>query len=109
MHIIESPALWGCLGALVYAGPRALAMVALSYRAGKPIIWDMLEAALALVVGAILSEGFGPAIAHSFPWMAEPDGRALFLTVGMVGNPAAPELIKRIQGQLLKRIERQDL
>ena len=106
--MVDLPALWGFLGAFVYAVLR-LVFFLRSARRDPLLAADrdlyFLEFAIACAIGPIFAEGFGPFLGHRVKWLVEPDGRALWLAIGLAANPLAPELSRLFARHVLRRLE----
>lgn len=92
LNINDSAWLWGLFGAFLYAAPRLIKCVRDSIGSG----WTQCGStfAVALVAGPIMAEAFGPWIGYRFAWMIQPDPRALFVTIGLAANQAAPLIVR---------------
>lgn len=93
-----SPWIWGLAGAFLYAAPKLILCMSRDSETG----WKNCIATfcVAMIAGPVLAESFGPWLGYRFEWMIEPDGRALFVTIGLTGNPTAPLLIRLVRGHI---------
>lgn len=86
-------ALWGCMGAFWYAGPRWTACLGSKRARGGGMMLCTLELFVALLIGsgagAVLTQGILTAI----PFMGE---NAVAALVGFVFIPASPAVLKRL-------------
>ena len=90
---IQGFAVWGFLGSVVYAAPRALASLSEGKAsAHKPIV-AMIELGLALGVGTIGGEAFTQFVADTLRQTSPADVRAIAVVLGMVSNQIAPGII----------------
>jgi len=97
-------ALWGLLGAFVYAAPRLLVAWGESRTAGAPVLPHFIEFLVALSFGPIFSAALGEWGA-GYVGMTEPRSlRAVSLVLGMVANPVAPVLISLVSGNIVARL-----
>lgn len=94
-------ALWGVLGAFVYAAPRVLVSWADSRSTDKPMLPHIAEFLISLTFGPIFSAGFGPFVAGYLTRESSHELRAIALVIGMVANPASPLVVKLITGRLV--------
>jgi len=102
--ILVAWALWGLLGAFVYAAPRLLVAWGESRVSGTPVLPHLIEFSVALTFGPIFASGFGEFGAGYLGWEEPRALRAVSLVIGMVANPAAPLLINLVTGQILGRV-----
>jgi hypothetical protein len=100
---LEWWALWGLLGAFVYAAPRLVVAIGEAQAVGRSAFRQLAEFLVALAFGPIFSVGFGPWAAHWLEKEGHPETRALALVIGMVANPLAPALVKVATGEILRR------
>lgn len=97
-------ALWGLLGAFVYAAPRLLVAWGESRVAGAPLLPHLIELAVALTFGPIFAAGFGEFGAGYLGWEEPRALRAVSLVIGMVANPVAPVLVNLASGEIIGRL-----
>jgi hypothetical protein len=96
-------ALWGFLGAFVYAAPRLL--VAFSEeRPGRKWWFPLLEFAVALAFGPIGASGFTQIVADVVRQTNGADLRAIALVIGMVANPLAPSVVHLVGEGILRHV-----
>lgn len=99
-------ALWGLLGAFVYAAPRLLVAWGDS-KATEARLWvPASEFVVALAFGPIFSVGFGPFAATriNLGSIGVEGLRAVALVIGLVANPIAPLIVKWATGDILRRL-----
>lgn len=97
-------ALWGLLGAFVYAAPRLLVAWGESRAAGQAPHPHFFEFVVALSFGPIFSSALGEWGA-GYVGMTEPRAlRAVSLVLGMVANPVAPVIIALVSGNIIARL-----
>lgn len=97
--ILESPALWGLLGALFYALPRLVAGAYAAEARGAPWARCILEFLIALFGGVVFAVALTPwAVEYAARTFGrEAEGHDLWASaflIGMVANPAAPRLVE---------------
>lgn len=104
MDEILSVAIWGFLGAFVYAAPKLVACIYSAKTNGTG--WTLCAATfvVAILTGPIMAAAFVPAIAEIIARTGDHDMRALATAAGMIANPIAPDLVKRMSGRVLKKI-----
>lgn len=101
-------ALWGLLGALMYAGPNMILCLYQCRQAEKHPGWCIADFFMALVIGAGAAAGgtywgadfLGADDPHKIPGIA--------ILIGLLANPLAPGLIRVVPKSILRRIEGQD-
>jgi hypothetical protein len=101
-------AVWGFLGAFVYAGPKLVACVYSAKSSGAGWSFCAVTFIVAMVIGPIMAAAFVPMIAAFIARTAEHDVRALATVVGMIANPIAPDLVKRMSGKVLKKLSQEE-
>ncbi|HEY3694188.1 hypothetical protein [Phenylobacterium sp.] len=92
-HLFVQPAVWGFLGAFIYAGPRLSACIASPKEHGESPFACLVEFAIALIVGAIGAAAFAPWIIVSRGLTEARDLNAVAVLIGLMANPTAPTLI----------------
>lgn len=99
--IFTQPGWWGFLGAFVYAGPKVLACV-FEHRDGTrhPLIFCILEFIVALAVGVLAAEMFGPWIIGFLKLDGHASLRAIAGLIGLLANPLSPEVVKGFKGRI---------
>lgn len=97
-------ALWGLLGAFVYAAPRLLVAWGESRAAGTGVLPHLIEFVVALTFGPIFAAGFGEWGAGYLGWTEPRSLRAVSLVIGMVANPVAPLLVNLVTGGIAGRL-----
>ena len=99
--MITQPGWWGFLGAFVYAGPKLLACIFENAAAARhPIVFCILEFIVALVVGVLAAELFGPWIIGFLKLDGQPSLRAVAGLIGLLANPLSPEVVKGFKGRV---------
>lgn len=84
------PAVWGFLGAFIYAAPRWVACL-VACREAKASPWPCaLELAVALATGSIAAAAFS---ATAMALSHVKDANAVSAMVGLLANPTAPKLV----------------
>lgn len=106
--ILASPAVWGLLGALMYALPKLLAGAYSAAARGGSWVICALEFLAALFGGVAAAVVFTPwgieYLARSFEREAAPhDLRGIAFLLGMVANRAAPLLVEWIGERIAGR------
>lgn len=112
----QSPALWGFLGAFIYAAPRLIAGAVAARQAGRGPWVSAAEFLAAIVTGAIAAAAFGPPTAGLAGRTAQQDLNAICALWGLVFNRAAPQLVESlssavtnvISGRILKGLKGDD-
>ncbi len=101
--ILDVPALWGFLGALIYASTVTTAALWGDSPAPDGLHRKRVfaEFAICIIVGPVLAEGFGPTL-FKLQWLAQLDHRAVSLTVGLSANYLWPIAV-RAMGRRVKR------
>lgn len=89
----DAPALWGGLGAFIYAAPRWVACL-VACREAKARAWPCsLEFGVALASGGIASAAFSALVMQT---LGIKDASAIAAMVGLLANPTAPVLVSRV-------------
>jgi hypothetical protein len=100
---VKDFAIWGVLGAFVYAAPRLL--IAAADRNPNREAWTpWAEFAVALLTGTISAAGCGALVASTIHQTQLADLRAIGLVIGMVANPVAPAIVHLIGDNILHRL-----
>lgn len=94
IHPVGAAAIWGFLGAFIFAGPKWGAYVVAEKRTSLP---RLLELAIALAIGAIAAAAYGR-LALTATGIS--DENAVAATIGLVANTAAPAIVKRLTARL---------
>ncbi len=95
--LLHEPALWGFLGAFIYAAPRMMACI-LTCREASVSTWPcVFEFAIALATGAIAAAAFGAAVIRLIHLN---DMNAVAATIGLLANPFAPRMVATASGVL---------
>lgn len=103
--IADAPGLWGLLGALIYAGPRLTACL-FTRQTGEHRAWGcLLEFGLAMLIGAIAAEAFGPWVQEFLQRKGHHELRAICAMLGLLANPMAPRVIDALSGRVLKAMK----
>lgn len=98
-------ALWGFLGAFVYAAPRiSVAFGESSAGASQPLRKYVYEFVVALTFGPIFALAAGEWLAQHLGRTALFELRALAFVIGLASNPIAPILVKAVKGDILGRL-----
>lgn len=101
-------ALWGFLGSFVYAAPKLLACIYSSRSTGSGWSFCAATFVVAVLTGPIMAAAFVPMIAEIIARTGDHDVRALATVAGMIANPIAPDLVKRMSGKVLKKIGQEE-
>jgi hypothetical protein len=88
-------AIWGFLGAFIYAAPRWTACLATTRPTGHTIGFCTLELVTALLVGSVAAACFGR-LALTFIHIADDNGVAS--VIGLLANTSSPMIVKRLSG-----------
>jgi hypothetical protein len=104
-EIGRSPALWGFLGAFIYAAPRLTACIFASRQAGVGWFLCGFEFALALLIGVAAALPFAPLAASVLKVSDQAQIRAIAATIGLLANPAAPKVIDILSGRMLNYLK----
>jgi hypothetical protein len=103
MNPLLQAALWGLAGAFMYAGPKMSACVFSAKPDDGPPIRCVIDAIIALIIGALASAAFAQ-FAQGFFKRAEPGAlSAIAAVIGLLANPLAPRLIAKLSSWLLKK------
>lgn len=97
------PALWGLLGAVIYAAPRFTACFFSARETGGPWTRCAAEAVTALLTGAIAAAAFGGWLARFIHQTGPGDNEAVCAVIGLLANPTAPGVIEALSGRVLNR------
>lgn len=94
--VLNAPALWGFLGAFIYAGT----VFTSAFWADEPITAPkryrlLAEFAISIIVGPVLAEGFGPTL-FGAQWLKALDHRAISLSIGLASNYIWPIAVKAL-------------
>lgn len=96
-------AIWGVMGAFVYAAPRLL--VSLSDQKPDRRAWmPWAEFVIAITIGAIGAAACSGLVASTIHQTQSADLRAIGLIVGMVANPVAPAIVHLVGENILHRL-----
>ena len=101
-QIADAPALWGFLGAVIYAAPR-LSVCLFSKEPGAKALRCLIEAVTALMIGAIAAAAFSEWIIRFLHLAQILDLRAVAATIGALATPTAPAIINALSGGLMAR------
>lgn len=94
--ILASPALWGFLGSFLYASMTLVAAIWGDNPAQGPHRKRVLaEFWIALMVGPVIAEGFGPSV-FRLNWLAGFDHRSISLSLGLAGNYLWPVVVLQL-------------
>lgn len=94
--ILASPALWGFLGSFLYASMTLVAAIWGDNPAqGVHRKRVLAEFGIALIVGPVIAEGFGPS-AFRLNWLSGFDHRAVSLSLGLAGNYLWPVVVLQL-------------
>ena len=104
-ELAGSAALWGFLGAFMYAAPRTVVAIYAARERGLRWSGHVAEGVIALVVGTIAAEAFTAWIQDYLNRSSPHDLRALGVMLGLVSNRAAPTLVDLVAGKLMKRLK----
>lgn len=98
------PAVWGLLGAVIYAGPKLTTCL---YASEEPRHMPRcaIEAATALVTGTVAAAAFAPWIARYIHAPTAQDLRAIAAAVGMLANTTAPTIIRFLSSWVATRVK----
>lgn len=103
-QLLQEPALWGFLGAFVYAAPRASACYfAARDNSGH---WGrcLVDAVFAMIIGIVAAASLEPWIAHKLGDESMRQLRAISTVLGLLANPMAPGVVDALSGRLLRRL-----
>lgn len=103
--LLDSPALWGLAGAVVFAGPKLTACIYNATETKVPYSRCVLETITALIIGVISAAAFEPWLAGIVHMTTPPDQRALSTVIGIAANPTAPGIISFLSDVILTRIK----
>lgn len=94
--IMASPWLWGFLGSFLYASMTLVAaMWGDNPAEGVHRKRVLAEFWIALIVGPVIAEGFGPSV-FRINWLAGFDHRAISLSLGLAGNYLWPVVVLQL-------------
>jgi len=96
-------ALWGLMGAFVYAAPRLLLLLSAKVDARR-VIFGIAEFLVALTIGAIGATGFSAFIGAAIHQTNVGEIRAVALTLGMIANPVAPTIVHVLSTGVVRRL-----
>lgn len=85
-------ALWGTLGAFIYAAPKFSACYFSSKQTGEKSIICFVEGTVAILIGTAASVAVSPWIYNFLGREGEHEIRAICSIVGLLANPVAPKL-----------------
>lgn len=91
--LLGAPAFWGALGAFIYAAPKLISCFVASAEAGTGSGRCWLEFVFAIATGAIAAAAFSSVASELIKIK---DGNAVAAMVGLLANPTAPVLVKRV-------------
>lgn len=94
LALSSSPAVWGFLGAFIYAAPRLTACVVAAQAARGGSLVCLLEFFTASGVGAVAAAAFAPTLAHLVG--ADRDINAISAMIGLIANRTAPKLVETL-------------
>lgn len=103
--LAASPAFWGFLGALMYAGPRVIAGVFTRRERGLGPWEPILEFVAAVFVGTVTAEAFTAWALQHFKLEEPHHLRGVGVMLGLLANPAAPRVVDLVAGRLLGRLK----
>ena len=99
----DQPALWGFLGAIIYAAPK-LTTCAYSEAGAPHVRRCVIEAGTALLIGTVTAAAFQPWLAGYLHATTPQDTKAMSAMIGMLANTTAPGIIKFLSDNVLTRI-----
>lgn len=85
-------ALWGFLGAFIYAAPRFSACFFASRQAGTTSVVCLVEGLICLAIGTIASPLVAPWLQQFLKRDGGHETMAIAAIVGLLANPVAPKL-----------------
>ena len=96
--ISQSPAVWGLLGALIYALPKLAAGVYSAVERGAPWRMCLFEFVIAVFVGVVAAEAFTPwGLEYLSRMLDRPtrdhDLRGAALLIGIAANPGSGRVV----------------
>lgn len=104
-----TPALWGFMGAFIYAAPRLATCMFAARQAGTGWFGCGFEFVMALLIGAVAAGAWGPEVSISVLKSSDPAHlRAVAATIGLLANPAAPRVIDILTGRILNVLKGSD-
>lgn len=86
-------ALWGLLGAFIYAAPRFSACYFASRQSEGSSVQCGVDLVLSLAVGTAAAVVVSPWIQNYFHRQGDHEVRAIAAMVGLLANPVAPRLV----------------
>lgn len=96
--LVHQPAFWGFLGAFIYAAPRLGACIFESRGDNRhPLVFCIWDFVVALAVGIIAAELFGPWVQTFLKRDGPHELRAISGLIGLLANPVSPEITKRFK------------
>ena len=102
-NILDMPALWGFLGAFIYAGPRFSACY--WQCKDKKIGWArcLLDMVVSLAVGTVASFALAEWAQALLNRPGAHELRAISALIGLLANRLAPKVVDKAEGLLAKR------
>lgn len=101
-------ALWGFMGAFIFAGPNLTLCLYQCHKAGKHPLWCLADCIVALAIGAVAAAG-GTVWGADFLGADDPQKvPGIAILIGLIANPLAPGLIRVVPKSILRRIEGQE-
>lgn len=85
-------ALWGLLGAFIYAAPRFSACFFAARQAGGTSVVCAVEASVCLAIGTITSPLIAPWLQYYLKRDGTHETMAIAAVIGLLANPVAPKL-----------------
>lgn len=105
LESIPPEALWGLLGAFLYAGPTTARRVYAAREARGEWRWELLDLAVSLAVGTIAAVAFLPWVADFFGGLHPSRAPGAAVIVGLLANPIRPGLIEELPKGILRFIQ----
>lgn len=102
--VLTWPAMWGLLGAMIYASTK-LTTCAFADEGHQHLIRCFAEAFTSLCIGTISAAAFAPWLCAYMHANAPQDIRALSAVIGMLANSTAPGIINFLSETVLTRIK----
>lgn len=93
--VMHEPAIWGFMGAFIYAAPRLVKCFLTCKEAGTSGWFCTMEFVIALATGAIAAAAWAALV---MGWTHVRDSNAMSATIGLLVNPLAPMMVSTASG-----------
>ena len=104
--VLNQPALWGFLGAFIYAAPNLIVCVFEARSSGGSSLRCWLEFVVALMVGTIAAAAFSPALHMMWSLGAREYLTGIATMIGLTANVVAPKIVRLAPDAIEQRMSR---